>query len=179
MVKFRTKFDSESTAALDKAQRKKGLWICLIISFLAVALGIFIFLYGKTESDVAQGVVLIVGGIVLIPLSVIAVKLEQKKRDKSMAILSNNTVETFSFDYDKFYVEAVKGEQYKSYVEASYTIFYKVVENADCYFLYISKMQCYVVAKKYLVEGNLFELNDILKRYFPNVKTRGNTITYL
>ncbi|MDY6024177.1 MAG: YcxB family protein [Candidatus Borkfalkiaceae bacterium] len=179
MVKFRTKFNSESTASLNKAQIKKFLWIYVILSLMLVVFGISKFLAEViTESDIITGVILIALGIALIPVLLLMTKAAQKKIDNSMSILSENTEEIFSFDTDKIYIETVKGEQYKSYVEASYSYLYKVVENADSYFLYISKMQCHVIAKKYLVEGNLFELNDILKCYFSNIKTSGNTITY-
>lgn len=179
MVKFRTKFDSESTASLNKAQIKKVLWIYVILSLMLVVFGISKFLTeDRTESDIIVGVFLIALGVALIPVLLLVTKSAQKKIDNSMSLLSENTEETFSFDNDKIYIETVKGEQYKSYVEASYSYLYKVVENADSYFLYISKMQCHVIAKKYLVEGNLFELNDILKCYFSNIKTSGDMITY-
>lgn len=179
MVKFRTKFDSESTASLNRAQIKKFLWIYVILSLMLVVAGISRMLTPEgTEYDIIVGVILIAVGVTIIPVLLLVTKSAQKKIDNSMSILSENTEETFSFDNDKIYIETVKGEQYKSYVEASYSYLYKVVENADSYFLYISKMQCHVIAKKYLVEGNLFELNDILKCYFSNIKTSGDTITY-
>ena len=99
MVKFRTKFDSESTASLNKAQIKKFLWIYVILSLMFVVAGVSRTLTPEgTEYDIIVGVILIAVGVALIPVLLLVTKSAQKKIDNSMSILSENTEETFSFE---------------------------------------------------------------------------------
>ncbi len=159
MVKFVTKFNGEITMDLNKHVLKKLLLPLIIIALLFTGCGINSII---SDGDWIFGIVIIAFGVLYVPIVWLLTRIIQKRHNKSMYIMSEETISTFTFTEDKMCIEEVKCDKYKANVEASYEYLYKVDETATHYFLYISKQQCHVIPKCDLVEGTLEELNILL-----------------
>ncbi len=159
MVKFVTKLNSDATKNLNKHAMKKLIWVLILISLLFTGCGVTTIF---SDGDLIAGIVIIAFGVLYIPVVWLVTKLIQKSRNKTMYILSDETLETYTFTEEKVFIEEVKGEKYKAFVETTYDYFYKIDETPTHYFLYISKNQCHVVPKCDITEGTLDELNTLL-----------------
>lgn len=158
MVKFITKFNSDATKDLNKHAMKKLIWVLILISLLFTGCGVSTIL----SDDLIGGIVIIAIGVLYIPAVWLITKVIQKSRNKTMYILSEETLETFTFTEDKVFIEEAKGEKYKAHVETTYDYFYRIDETPTHYFLYISKHQSHVVPKCDIKEGTIEELNTLL-----------------
>lgn len=188
MVRFETKFNSDSADALNGKVlgRSKGLFT--VLSVILIFLGAIILIDGfipdpeTTEDDrlfdIIYGAVLIVFGAVLFPLTKAITKFVQKKVNSTMSIMGDETTEVYLFDEKGLVIETERPDLYKSRTEASYKYIFKVEEDINCFYLFISKMQSHVVFKKYLVEGSLSEFYGYLADNFTDVKTSGKSTTY-
>ena len=162
MIKFQTKLNSNSTSSLNKFAMKKLTPLYIVLTLLFVCIGVFNLTLG--DRDLFSGIFFIVLGVLFFPLNLILVKIIQKKRDDSMAVLSDETLVNFTFYDDRVVIEESRFEDYKSTTEMSYKYYYKVCETDTHYFLYISEHQCQVISKADLTEGSLEDLNLILFR---------------
>lgn len=159
MIVFESKFDKNVTKSLNVFTMKKLWWMYLIFSLLFAFLGVTSIL----EEDMVFGIFMICFGVCFTPLCVGLTFLLQKKINKSMPILSENTIETYTFYEDKFEIVQQKGEDFFSNTSCKYTSYInKIKETKDCYFIYISNVQAHVVYKDSLKEGSIEELNGIL-----------------
>lgn len=170
-IKFISKFSSDLTKNLNKMAMKKMLPFYIIFSVLFVFSGLAVMFSG----DAAMGIFLISFGFLFYPIVCIIVRLIQNRLDKSMSIMSDETIETYVFTDSRFYLEQVRGECFRATTESDYSYFYKAIESATHYYLYMSKAQCHVVPKDSLAEGALGDLNFILasklgKKFKPFVK---------
>lgn len=162
MIEFVGKFDSSVTQSLNNRQFKKFWWLFVLISGLIIVTGVIGLLFPEDEVDKIFGIVMIVIGVLVTPFCFLLTKLLQKSIDKSMSILSNETVETYRFYQDKLVITQSKGEEFEAVTTAKYSYLYQVEETATHYFLKISKMQSHVINKANLTQGTLEELNAIL-----------------
>ncbi len=162
MIRFETKFDADKTKQLNKFTMKKFWWAYALCTVIFVALGVMDIV--SSEPDLVFGIVMIVIGVLFTPLCIWITSCVQKRIDKSMSIMSENTVETYVFDEDQFSIKQEKGEEYKAITVAKYSYFHKVVSTPQYYMLYLSKMQCHVLPKESIVGGSLEELDKILNR---------------
>ena len=168
MVKFETKLNSQASGALNKYAMKKLWWVYALFTVLFVVLGAL-----NLKDDTVSGIIFICIGVLFTPLCIILTKLIQKKVDKSMSIMSDDTTETYTFEEDKFTVTQEKGEEFRGTTEAKYSYFNKVTETSTHFYMYLSKMQCHVVPKNALVEGSLEELENIfIKNLGPRFKKK-------
>ncbi len=159
MIKFETKFNSDATKQLNSFTMKKIWWLYLLFTLLFVLLGT-LNLIGD-EPDLIFGIVMIAVGVAFTPACIGLTFLMQKKLNKTMSILSEDTVETYVFDEEKFSIKQEKGEDYKAITVAKYSYFNKVISTPTHYMLYLSASQCHVLPKSSLVEGSLEDLNRI------------------
>lgn len=157
MIEFVGKLDSNATKSLNQYQFKKGWVVFLIFSLLFIAVGV-IFLLG---SNIVFGVIMMAVGVLFTPLVLLISKTGQKKMDKSMPILSEETIEVYQFYPDKLIITQRKGNEYESTTTAKYSYLYKVEETQTHYFLKISQVQFHVVNKANLTQGTIEELNRI------------------
>lgn len=162
MIEFVGKFDSNVTKSLNKHQIKKFWWAYALFSLIFIGIGVLGILTPEDMSDIVFGVIMIVFGALFTPLVLLITKSTQKKLDKSMPILSADTIETFQFYPDKLVIIQRKGEEFEAVTTAKYSYLYKVEETPTHYFLKISKMQSHVVNKANLTQGTIEELNNIL-----------------
>lgn len=162
MVEFRSKFDSSTTAALNKNSFKRLWWLFVLLSVVFILIGVVGIAFGEDEADLVYGIIMLSFGVLFTPLVWGLTKILQKRLDKSMSIMSADTEAVFLFDENKITIEQIKGEEYYAKTVMNYGCLYKVTEDRDAYFLYISKMQSHVVQKSALTRGTLKELNYLL-----------------
>ena len=154
MVRFETKFSSESSRALNRRAIAKLTWVYVLFSVLFAVLG----------------VVWIIGAWLT--------KIIQKNVDASMSIMSGDTTEIYTFDENGLVIETEKTGIYKSRVEATYKYVFRIEEDVECYYLFISKLQSHVVFKKYLAEGTLAEMQGYIAANFNSVKGNSKGTVY-
>ena len=78
-----------------------------------------------------------------------------------MAMMSSQTDQQFQFFEDRFMCSQIKGDEFNDFMQAKYSVFLKVIETQEQYFLYISHTQCYVINKADITAGSIDELNKI------------------
>ena len=162
MIEFVGKFDENAAGSALKRQIKKLWWMYLGFSLLFIVIGIFGIVLPGDNSDIVFGVVMLVFGVLFTPICLLLTKLLQKNYNKSMHVLSPDTVETYQFFPDRLIITQRKGEEYEATTTAKYSYLYKVEETGTHYFMKISKAQMHVVKKSDLTQGTIGELNGIL-----------------
>lgn len=162
MIEFVGKFDGNAANSATKMQVKKLWWLYALISLLFIIMGIFGVVLPKDNSDIVFGVVMLVFGVLFTPLCLLLTKLLQKNLNKSMSVLSSDTVETYQFFPDRLIITQRKGDDYEATTSTKYSYLYKVEETPTHYFMKISKVQMHVVKKADLTQGTIEELNEIL-----------------
>lgn len=170
MVKFETKFDSKVADSVNKLAFKKLTPLFIIVSALLLILGVFGIIDNESVEDMGYSIFLIAFGVLFTPLVLILTKVFTKKMNKSMHIMSDDTLETFEFYDDYFIIRQVQNDDYEAYTKGKYNHFFKVIEDNDNYYLYINQASTHVVNKKALVEGSLQELNEIFIKNIPLTK---------
>ncbi len=167
MVKFETKLNAESTKSINKNSFKRMLWILLVISLMLILFGLVGCFMAEDNADRSTGIGLIVFGVLFTPLVWGVTLLLQKNINKSARYITDETDETYIFDDETLYIKQVS-KRMQSESTYNYDYLYKVMESATHYFLYISKLQCHVVPKNTLVEGDLNVLNELLRLKLGN-----------
>lgn len=162
MIEFVGKFDSSVTKSLNNRQFKKLWWLFALVSLLLIVVGVLGVMMPEDSSDMVFGVVMIIFGVLFTPLVMLLTKVTQKKLDKSMTVLSEDTTEIFQFYPDKLIITQRKGDEFEAVTTARYSYLYRVEETQTHYFLRISKVQSHVVNKANLTQGSIEELNSIL-----------------
>ena len=163
MIEFRTKLNDAKSSALNKNVFKKLWWLYALLTILLIGIGI-----SALKEDKIFGIIYIGLGLLITPLSYFLVFIIQKRFNKSANYLSDETEEIFTFDEE--YMNSlnmpgeVKGDSFSSTLKAKYSIIYKVIEDKNYYFVYISKMQCFVVNKSSITIGTLEEAQALLKK---------------
>ena len=163
MIEFQGRFDSSVSTAINRRSFKKLWWLFILCSVALAGTGILLVAFAEDVSDTILGIILICFGAMFAPLVKLLTNSMQKKLNKSMNILSSDTVQIFQFYPDKLVITQRKGDEYEATTTAKYSYLYKVEETVSTYFLFISKMQSHVVNKADLTEGTLGDLNEILK----------------
>lgn len=160
MVEFRTKLNADKAMAVNKSAFKRIWFVFVIFSIIFIGLGVLAILFPEDRVDFYLGVFLVVFGVMFTPLFWLLTVLLQKRMNRSMPLMSENTESVFSFDGEKVVIVQTKDYDYYEKAVMSYRYLHKVLENKDYYFLYISKMQCHVIDKASLQQGTLEELNS-------------------
>lgn len=162
MIRFETKFNADKVKQLNTFTMKKFWWLYAVCSVIFALIGV-VAIVGE-EPDLIFGIVMITFGVLFTPLCILLTFAMQKKMNKTMTVLSEDTTETYIFDEEKFSIKNEKGDDYKAITIAKYNHFYKVISTPTHYMLYISAQQCHVLPKDSLVEGSLEELDRIFNR---------------
>lgn len=166
-IKFETKLNADSARQLNKHSLARLRWFLIIFSLFFIAIGIIGYLGREDELDSAMSIVLIVFGVLFTPIVWCVTMLLQKYINKTAKYITDETDEIYIFDEETLYIKQVS-EKMQSESTYSYDYLYKVMESATHYFLYISKMQCHIVPKNSVTEGDINVLNDILRRKLGN-----------
>ncbi|MDE6585356.1 MAG: YcxB family protein, partial [Clostridia bacterium] len=155
MVEFKSKFDASKAKALNNLSLKRMKWLFIIASLLFITVGALGIAFREDEYDTVIGICFIVIGVMFSPLVIGLTYVSQRNINKSMSVLSDYTDEIYSFDEENITVTQQKGNVYFAQTKASYNYIYKILEDKNYYFLYISKMQCHVIDKASLTQGSL------------------------
>lgn len=158
MVIVETKFDESVAKTLNKVSLKKLGLVMGIISLLFTILGVINIL----DDELVSGIIWIAAGILYIPIVIILTKVMQKKSNKTMSVLSNETIEKFQFDEEYMTIYLTKGDDYYSETKARYNYLFKALETETDFILYISNMQAHVIPKVRIIEGSTEELRELL-----------------
>ena len=162
MIRFETKLNADKTKQFNQFTMKRIWWLYALFTLIFVGIGVANIL--SSEPDLVFGIVMIGLGVLFTPLCIGLTILLQKKQNKTMSVLSDNTLETYVFDENQFSIKHEKGEEYKAITVAKYSYFYKVISTPTYYMLYLSQTQCHVLPKDSIVEGSLEELDMIFNR---------------
>jgi len=162
MIEVKSKFDKNLTKPLLRLQMRKLWWLYLIFILLFVFIGVLSFVSPETDSDKSFGIFMIVFGVLFFPLVYLLSKVFQKILNNSTKSMSAETFMYFRFNENKIYQESNRGEEYKATYECSYTLLYKAYETKSHFFMYISRMQTFIIPKKDIVTGTPEELRQIL-----------------
>ncbi|NCA97157.1 MAG: YcxB family protein [Bacteroidia bacterium] len=150
------------------------IWIPACI--LMVVVGVWLIIDAQSGIDYAQkmndGITIIGIGLFFFPFILLVIFVSQKINIKSMFLLSNETINVFEFDDNKFTIIQTKGDSYKSTTESDYSIFYKVIETNTLFLFYISNAACHVVPKKDIIEGTIEDLREVLINNLPEKKRK-------
>ncbi|MCM1368149.1 MAG: YcxB family protein [Roseburia sp.] len=125
------------------------------------------YFFGEDNSDRTMGIALIVFGVLFAPLVWVISRLLQKYINKSAKYITDETDEIYIFNDETLYIKQVSAKM-QSEVTYAYDYLYKVTESATHYFLYISKMQCHIVPKNSVTEGDINTLTELLRRKLGN-----------
>lgn len=167
MIEFKTKLDENTVACLAKFQLKKLFLMLIGVSALFVLVGTLILVladnffdeYGWITGNALMGICFIVLGVLFTPVVIVIIKSSQKKLNKSMSVMSDETEVVYTFSEDEITVSQKKGDDFEGFTRAKYNYLFKVVETKTHYILYVSKVQCHVIDKATLTQGSLEELN--------------------
>lgn len=163
MVKFETKLNANSTKQINKHSFARLGWALLVCSVLFIAIGLVGYFLGTDGEDRAMGIALIVFGVLFAPLVWAVTSLVQKYFNKSAKYITDETDEIYIFDDETLQIKQVS-KRMQSESTYTYDYLYKVMESATHYFLYISKIQCHVVPKNSITEGDINALNEHLRQ---------------
>lgn len=160
MVVVKTVLDENVTKEINKEQFRKLNKFMIVMILILAAIGVIGILVDEMEA----GIFLLVFAVLYFPLIKVIAKVNQKKVNKTMSVMSSETEETYIFDDEQIQIELVKGNDYSSIVKTNYSYLYQVVETDENFFLYVSKMQMHVVPKNKIIEGSVSELKNIFAR---------------
>ena len=159
MVKVQTKLNAETTKRLNKRGLKNLSWVIILFTVLFLLMGVC----DIVEKD-NFGWFYIVMGVLFFPLCLLFTKLFQKIINKSSKFLSEETTELYTFDEAYFILEQTREGIFHNTLQANYNYLFKVVEETDVWFLYISNQQAHVVPKSGVTEGTVQDLNNIFSK---------------
>ncbi len=168
MIEFQGKFDENIIKKLNNRTLKRMMWFIGGLSVIIMLLGILGIVCREDVQDLFLGVYFIVFGAIFSPLVILLVKVLQNYHVKSFYIMSSETLQAFRFYPDKLEITQIKkcgnGEEneFEDNAVAKYSCFFKAEETKDAYFLFISRMQTFVIPKNDLKQGTIGDLNDLL-----------------
>lgn len=163
MVEFRFKLDGSKSKVLDKLAFKKLLIWCLLFSTIMIAIGIVCVIFRNDDSDLVMGIALIIFGVLLTPVSCLVTYIMRKVNDESTTYISDETEEIYTFDEQYITILQTTAGLYSATLKAKYPFIYKVRESKNSFYLYVSKVQCYIVDKSSITQGTLEEFSTLLK----------------
>ena len=163
-LSMQTALDSSLTRALLKFQIKKVLWALFILPAFMIIAGIA-FICIDAEFYLPQGVILIVAGAIIPPLTIGMSNIMQKSIDKSVKVMGIETKVYYEF-YENYFKQTVdKGADFTNVSKISYKMLYMAFRTKDYYFLYPSKGQAFVLPVENMSDSQKFTLNAILEKH--------------
>lgn len=162
MVEFKGVLDENAQKAVENRSFKIASKIILIFSAIMFLVGGIGLIFGKDNEDLSYAIFCIVWAVVFYPVFIGLYYLIKKFVKNKSPLISSQTEQSFQFFEDRFVASQIKGEEFNDFLQAKYSIFTSVIETKECYLLYFSKMQCYVIKKADLTLGSLEEFNQIL-----------------
>lgn len=157
-MKNKTKMDINIQRELLKITTKKIKLNFIIISFLLILVGFFIY---KDSAEQGLGFIL-TGAIMIIIFGFFWNKILMRQY-KNNKILGNETYNYYEFSEDNIIVNSTRDEENIGQSILKYTDIVKVVENKKFVVLFISNVTAFVVSKANMTEGKIEDLIAFLK----------------
>lgn len=176
MVEFNVKFNNRVTNKLAEYQINKSKNNIKKLSIIFIIVGIFLILFGIGLEDAFDyfclgiGVFSLVFWIIFPKTYEKTVRKTQNKIENETSIMDDLTEVVCKFDEEKVYIFTTKSDKFRSAIETDYDYFYNVLEDDECYILFISSVQCYVIFKDCLTKGSLEEFDKYLHSHLDSKK---------
>ena len=160
MIEVKTILNQNLIKKFNADQAKSKVWFVFALTAIFVVLGIVCFFVKFI--DTFYSVFLIIIGLLLPVIYYLTVRILTNRVLKSSPILKNETTQVWRFLDDKI----IFNESGK-YVEArdtqfSYEAIHKIEENENAFYIYVSKMQAYILDAKGFTMGSRHELHGFL-----------------
>ena len=176
MVEFKGKFDERVQQSVNKRSFKTSSIIILVFSAVIILFGVVGLIWGEDHEDFVYAMYCVSFGVLFYPIFCGIYSIIRKFIKPNLAMMSAETEQQFQFFDDRFMCSQIKGDEFNDFMQAKYSVLFRVIETKEQYFLYISRTQCYVINKADITAGSVEELNKILTNNlgekFKKFKTR-------
>ena len=162
MVEFKGKFDENVQKSVEKRSFKIASLTLLPLCALVLIVGIIGAVFGEDAEDLSMGIYLICLSLCAYPFFCLLYVILRKLVKPNSSLMSAETEQQFQFFEDRFMCNQVKGNEFNDFMQAKYSVLFRVIETKEQYFLYLSRTQCFVINKVDLTSGTIDELNRIL-----------------
>ena len=162
MVEVRGKFDENVLKSVNKRSFKIASIIILIFSALVLLVGIVGVVWGEDAEDLGMGIYCICLALLCYPIFCGIYAIIKKFVKPNSGLISAETEQQFQFFEDRFMCSQIKGEEFNDFMQAKYSVLFKIIETKEQYFLYLTRVQCFVINKADITSGSVDELNNIL-----------------
>ncbi len=174
MIEFKGKFDENVFKSVNKRSFKTTSIVLLVLCAILLVLGIVGVVWGEDAVDHNLGLELIAWSVIFYPLFCGIYFIMRKFVKPTSALMSADTEQQFQFFEDRFMCSQTKGEEFNDFMQAKYSVLFRVIETNEQYFLYLTRTQCFVINKADITSGSIDELNEILHKAmgekFKNLK---------
>lgn len=178
MVEFKVKFNNRITEKISEYQVNKTKKNFKKMTIMFIIIGVFLTAYGLLNKlsemfdyvCVGVGVFSLVFGIIFPKTYKKTIRKIQNKIEEESNFMDDLTEEVYKFDEEKVFIFTTRSDVFRSAVETVYDYFYNVLEDDECYILFISSAQCHVVFKDCLTKGTLEEFEKYLHSHFSGEK---------
>ena len=145
--------------------KNKALLVCVIIYEIGLLLSIVrVCLTGNFEENLS-GLIFAVIMVLLIPFVYIATPWLASRNSKNFAGIENS----FIFKEEGLTAYS-KGSTIDSKAEMKYELFYRVYETSDCFYIYQTKRQAFILLKQDIEENKVDDLRELLTNKLPKNK---------
>lgn len=158
VFKINSKFsDKEYTAFQQYTAKKVLVPICIVCSLIFLALGII-----RLFDDIYLGVAFIVISVIFPFIYLKAYNREINKKKYKSAMVGDDVNNLMEFTEDGFTEKTYRGEEQVGVTSLKYSDLFKVVDYKDYLFVYISKVQAFIVDKNGFVVGDVDSFKQFL-----------------
>lgn len=159
IFKVESKFTSEANIAFQRYHsRKIMLLFYLVCPIVFVALGVMTIL--GEERDLISGITLIVCGV-LLPFLLYFIYNSQIKKNKQ-AFMGNDTLSVIEFSDEGVVERTFRGEEQVGVTSVKYSDLFKVCEDKKYYYVYISKIQAFIIDKNGFTVGEESKFGEFM-----------------
>lgn len=176
MLQFQSPNNYDGSLALSQYQFKKTLpkffivlglscWLCLVLFNLDNLIGaMFVALLAVIPILIFFGIIFLISYFCLLPPAV-------KRQIKSIKFAGDNVFNIFTFnDNGDVYIETTLSGEKFSELNLKSSDIHKFVVTKEYIFMFISKLQAFVINKALLSAGETEELQKIMLRYQNKTK---------
>ncbi len=159
MIEVKTILNANLVRKFNMEQAKKRLWFPMALMLVFAVLGIVGI---ALKWDLFISAFLIAVGVLLPVVYWLTVRIMQSRMLKNSALVSGETTQIWRFLEDKIlFNESGRYVQARD-TQVVYDAIYKVTESESAFYLYMSKMQAYIIDAKGITIGTRRGLHDFL-----------------
>lgn len=159
-VVIESSMNEKDALALNRSAFMRFLWLFLLLGGILLVIGI-LGLFDEEESRI--GSIILIVFAVCVPLLGYALTMFLARRNiKSNAAVSNDMQQRYTFTPRSVVIEQKSG-QMQSTNEYAWSMFFRVIEDKNYYYLYTSGSTSLIVHKNNVLEGSLDELSQMMK----------------